>query len=364
MWPQGEAGFVSPHGDGLLLVTLAPKPRSGPRQERASSLQRRPLLALANLALLVLIGTLALTWLGFYTDLLPAVTAWLSLGGGFAWLAIVARVIPPASLEELRASAYDRLIANGILAVVLLVLFGGLLGALSALGTITVEARGADAEVEVTGRGAAPTGVTYRIAANDSMRFPRSIVGGGDLTVRASGYPERSIRLGAWGREKLIVPHSFIRPIILFHPTRVITSRLLANPMTLTVSAAPPGPGAQRVVLGTVANYDGRSVYIGCGQDVPIPHRLIEAWKQGFGPTETEAQEAMLRCWRTAVVPTAQPAAGPAAQLVPGTVLTIEIEGHAQGRFRAVESFTVDHAARAEDFPQVTTIDRWTETPP
>jgi membrane protease YdiL (CAAX protease family) len=59
---------------------------------------------LGNIGLMGAIGVLFCWWIGLFTDLLPAIGGLLGLGGVFAWLAFVSRVLTEERTKSIQQS--------------------------------------------------------------------------------------------------------------------------------------------------------------------------------------------------------------------------------------------------------------------
>ena len=262
-------------------------------------------LFVGNLVSILVVGVALCAWILYHTDWFPAIGGLLALGGVLSWLAFVSRVLPNHRLEALQTWADRAILCSRItLTVLALVAVVGLVSA-SFLGTVQVESvrESTDRFLRVYPVGSTP-GDEVRLRPGEAFRKPvwTSFWNPTALRVKVSGYPDEVVTVKPWQREPLSVPASFERAVVLLRPTVDLFDVVHNSPRKLSIRVTfPKGPSSSRPPRefhaeadGQPLLFDGRSLWIGCDEDVDIPLRLEAAWRAELGANK---RASMINYW-------------------------------------------------------------------
>lgn len=262
-------------------------------------------LFVTNLMAILVVGVALCAWILYYTEWFPAIGGLLALGGVLSWLAFVSRVLPNHRLEALQTWADRAILCSRITLTVLVLLAVVGLASASFLGTVQVESlrESTDRFLRVHPVNSSP-GDEVRLRAGEAFRRPvwTSLWNPATLRVKVSGYPDEVVTVRPWRREALSVPASFERPVVLLRPTVDLFDAVHNSPRRLSVRVAfPKGLSSSRPPReflaqpdGQPLQFDGRSLWIGCDEDVDIPLRLEAAWRAELGASQ---RSSMINYW-------------------------------------------------------------------
>ena len=271
-----------------------------------------PRLVALRLILNGLLGVALLGWLRLNTDWGDAAGTVLALGGIFSWVAVVGKLFDDERQKQLRRFLADWLFetrrAWGVAAVLaaLLLLTAG-------VGSVEVaNQKGGDALVAVgpaTGPLPDPKSKAgSRVAGGGRSRelVLVSPFGRRPVTAKVDDVPSLDLAVRPWwragGPERVVVPGSFLRPVVL-----------VLGPPGVLADAADPKIG--KLELAVFVNdqrvyregYDGRAVLIGTRDNtLPFPAKATD-------PDDAKILELV----RTSLGKVYPPAVGSAAPLAP-----------------------------------------------
>jgi hypothetical protein len=296
-----------------------------------------PRFFIANLVLILLLGVCISAWFLYYTDLFPAISGLLALGGLFSWLAFVLRILPAARIKRLQGIA-DAVLGDGrTLAITLLIL---------AIWVVFCSFRGS-IEVQSLQEGSPPVILKTAQPLDDPEELPP----GGSLkwnlwtnpfrprevTVKVVGYPSRKIKVTSWTKNKLFLAASFVRLGILVRPSPDLYIKIHHNPVeiALVVNGHP--------VASPFINFTGQAFWLGCDSDVDVPSPVIDRWRSALDPQK----QYMVADWvhPLSLMP----------EISDGDSITVTATLGGQSYGGA--SFVVRSIARPQDFPQEVILD-------
>jgi hypothetical protein len=198
----------------------------------------------------------------------------LALGGIFSWLAFVSKILSEERLKSLQASADRRLFSNRrwrtplVVTVVAGIVSTQFCGSIDVSSTGTVDRsiwidQDAANLAELPDRLSATT--SFRGVYTTNWRSPRQI------RVKVSGYPATVVSVRPGRRVDLRVPGSFVStPVLLLRPTPALIRNLSKGwriRVTVNGQQQPDEPLE-----------DGRTVWVGCDENVEVPQRLLDLW--------------------------------------------------------------------------------------
>lgn len=238
-----------------------------------------PPLYIANLVAMLATGVLACGWLLFYTEWFPVVGGLLGLGGLFAWVAFVLGLLSEPrkkgmqAMFEAQVLMQPRTLGACVLALAAL----AVLTAFS--GTLVLDAEGDTMDrmaviSDASGEGPPLTRTLVRAGAVRHLWF-LAPPWGRPLRVELAGLPGVEARLASPARTFLGIPGSFrARPVLLVRPASEHSG----------FAAHKPDDYELRVAIGghteSVAPFAGQTVWVGAGDDVPIPADLVRRWRE------------------------------------------------------------------------------------
>ena len=233
-----------------------------------------------NLILLVLLGVSVSWWIYHYTELFPAFSELLALGGVFSWLAFVSKVLSETrqkNLQEwLEIHFFDRRAATVSLVVANLAV--AVTGCF--LGAIQVEAvhETSDRALWIYPQGAPrpDEALALRISQPSRVVVLTSWWNPSNYVVKVSGYPELSVQVHPGERVEKSTLGSFYRRVALLRPDAALFTTVRNNAKTLDLTFDPGQPG--EVKLGPFP-FDGHAFWIGCDEDVDVPSGLVDSWR-------------------------------------------------------------------------------------
>lgn len=256
-----------------------------------------------NLLLLSFFSFLFLVWLYYHTPLYPLA---LTVGGFFAWAIAVTQMLPEDRRKDLQKRA-ERLLRRPATSWIL----GGL-GAIFLLavapiyGSFRIQTlEGAPREVELFWEreplASDPDAKVFlKPQAERNVPIRTSWMGARNLRVKISGLPALPLEVQAWRRRPVSVPASFLeRPVVLLRPVprvgkaasdedyqpflkingqRIYPVHLFMTADGRYVHDSPP--------------YGGEALWIGCGDDVRPPPRLVDQWKHDLQQPRSDHGDA------------------------------------------------------------------------
>ncbi len=257
-----------------MSVALPESAEPGPAPAAPSS--RR---VVSNLVRLWLAGIALCGWVAYFTELLPLVGGLLGLGGVLAWLGFVGKLLPEERVKMLQQSFEQHCLASAPATVGSLALLLVAAGLWLCGRAVDVQAFGEPVDRLVA---MAPDLVPFPeeqaalVPANGTVRFTTwaAPFSRRECWVRVKGYPGRRVILPSWGRVTLRVPASFQREVVLLKPGQHLASRTRGTQERLVVAI-----GATAHDVGAL---DGRSVVVGCADDVQFGE-LVPARKGAGG---------------------------------------------------------------------------------
>ncbi len=309
--PPAEEPGRAPLSERLTGVRVeTPLPAKTPEEKEDKKDAARPQpelspLYVTNLVAILLAGVSFCAWILYYTEWFPAIGGLLALGGVLSWLAFVSRVLPNHRLEALQTWADRAILCSRTTLAVLVLLAAAGLAFASFLGTVQVESVRESADRFLLVHPAdSPPGEEVRLRAGEVFRGPvwTSFWSPAALRVKVSGYPDELVTVRPWRREMLSVPASFERPVVLLRPTVDLFDLVHNSPRRLSVRVTFPGgrPHSRppREFLtepdGKPLQFDGRSLWVGCDEDVDIPLRLEAAWRAELAASQ---RSSMINYW-------------------------------------------------------------------
>jgi len=216
-------------------------------------------------------GVFCLTWFAHHTDWLPIIGNLLGMGGIFAWIGFLFGMITDARKKQLQEGLDDLL--NGwssFKVLVALALATSLLA--SFYGSIQFESK----EVANT---------HYLELADEEVRLKageevRALVRTGwhtrALSLKVPGLPKGSFRVKPFRRTEIKVPEDLYRPLVLIWPDHLTTQYAINFKSKLEVILEREG---QKSTVFQIDNYQGNPLWLGCGDDVPVPRDMLDLRK-------------------------------------------------------------------------------------
>jgi hypothetical protein len=236
-------------------------------------------------------GAIICWWFRSYTDWFGGVLTGLGLGGAVWWAGIVWGLIGDERQKDVGARLVAPLDGRWPARVALLLV--AVLFLLSLFwGAVRVEnVQGPDAAVQVY-RGPKPEpGEDERLVAGAERNWPWLMWPWGSATVhvKVAGLPARDVTVRPWwrGPEKVQVPGSFLRPVVLIGAPSfdIVDADKDSQELRITVdgAACPPVP------------YDGRAILLGTSEadaDLPLPAGLSSrnGWDAVLGKPRAAAR--------------------------------------------------------------------------
>lgn len=273
-----------------------------------------------------------------YTDWFGVFGGLLSLGGLFAWIAFVSKLIPGRRIEELQA-AVDRLLIAPATTYVLAGAFLFGLAILSFLGTIEVNSFAGAADRRLYFGSVENDDTFLRLPADGRKRSLHWTTPGSSTPVRVKveGHPDIRVRVRSWRVTELHVPSSFRRPVLLVRPATPLIDIGRENPLELRIRL-----GEEEIVT----DFTGHLVFVGCDADVDIPARLRDRWESVL---EARKQDRFVPYWTRP-----HDLGVEVRELVPNETVTVELFSKETGKLLGTTgAITIARIDDAADFPQV-----------
>lgn len=294
-----------------------------------------------NLGLILLFGVLGCWWVLYYSDWFEIVGGLLTLGGAFAWLAFVSKILRDDRIKELQSWVEKVILERKWVTVVcLLLLFVAVLLPGLFLGTIQVESvqEPSDLGLSIYCLGS-KQGPPKRLPAGGSVRTVLwTTWSKSEYVVKVSGYPDHLERLHPLARRVLRVPNSFRRPIILVRPSPRLADAIQQNGKTLTASLT--RTTGKVISVGKRDNYTGQALWIGCDDEVQVPQAIQDGWLR-----ELAAQQhvKLASSWRRP-----ETLGDPRLELKSGDIIRLELRRQDNSLF--VEGSVVVQSPVGENF--------------
>ncbi|MGH9347639.1 MAG: hypothetical protein ACRD26_10275, partial [Vicinamibacterales bacterium] len=199
-----------------------------------------------NLALWLLLGVLVSAWCLYYTDWFPAVLGLFGLTGIFAWAAFLANLLREERKKEFQ-EAFERALMRQRSLAWLAIVFAALLAFAAGHGSLQVESyeAGGPRGIRITKPGdvsSAQRAVLKPLSTHKQLLaaswFRSSWPGPREYHVKVSGLPPRLVEINLLRRTPLVVPSSFLRPVLLVRPSANLAAAASgsAGPLKLVVS--------------------------------------------------------------------------------------------------------------------------------
>ena len=308
-----------------------------------------------NLTVLIAMGVCTLYWVGYHTEFLGIIGGLLGLGGVFAWVAFIGKLITD-NRKTLLQNAFDALLSRPRTTVYLLFLSALLAVAAGNFGSVQIDARKdtLDRFVTIFDRSATmefndgkdDVQHEYRAEVTKAGSVRNYLLFTGlderNYEIRIDGLPVLQQTVKGISRVKLQTPDSFLQKnIILIRPDSELTQTLknANHEITMMISI---GDGNLRRKY-KISNYRGASVWIGCDESVAIPEPLKESWR-----LELLAQgvpQAVILSWLSPL------SRGEDATLLRGEPMEITLE-FADNVHLLTERSIVENCGSASCFPQ------------
>jgi hypothetical protein len=231
-----------------------------------------------NLLLTLFFGVAVSFWILRYTDWAEVVFGLLALTSVFSWLALVLRLLTPDTIVKLQNQLELAAFRNPNFRWVLISMITITVVLACFLGTVQVKAvqESTDRTVRVY-RGTPPVEADDTVSPGARIRFVcwTSPWNPSRFHVKIGGYPERTVMVQPFGREDLQTSTSFYGPAIktavLLRPDPYLIEQRGAN---LQISIRKAGTNET-----TLADFDGRSLWVNTDADVEVPAAVADSWK-------------------------------------------------------------------------------------
>ncbi len=240
---------------------------------------------LGNLAALSILAVLIGCWVGYFTDLLPVMVTWLSLGGVLGVAGLVVALLPKTFKERIQqlflarvlgAPSTWRAVATAFLAALLAASFFGSVRVVFRPG---LEKGGLNLEPTLQESPSDTTGETEQ-----ATLLPNGIVckylryapwTGRTYRIRLrpdGGLPSRTVVLRPFSRADIAVPDDFqARRRILLRPAPSVANTVYANP-TYTLQME-----IDDRAFKSIPGYNGQVVWVGSDAE-EVPPDFLEGW--------------------------------------------------------------------------------------
>jgi hypothetical protein len=243
--------------------------------------------AVCNLIGLIAAGISVSWWILYFTDFFPVFGGLLGLGGLFTWIAFVSNILTDERKAEMQQS-FDRFVLQrlGLLIFLGLALFGWWIGFAPCRTTLLVDC------LETTGghfmeirefRTEAPLEpepvkrLTLSPRGTAKVLLATPWFGKKDYLVKISGFPARKITLSGYQRRQFFIPASMLqRPVVLIRPAAKELG-VVDEGFSLEVRVK-----GNKGEIFRIDNYPGKAVWFGADEDVAVPERLLDQWRQEF----------------------------------------------------------------------------------
>lgn len=297
-----------------------------------------------NLFLLIAIGVGLSWWLIRFTDWFGVVGGLLGLGGVFAWVAFLTKLVQPKRVEQLQQGFDARVLANRKARYWML-----------GIGLAFALATGQGAMIEVRSLGTTVNGVisVTRVGTTGSAD-EKSLPAGGrfrclvwapfasarQYRIKVKGFPDKIVTVRGWSRRSLQFPSAFYREVVLLRPSTCLIK---------TIEGI-QGHALVVEIDGTcyrIDGWQGEAVWIGCDRDVRIPERRLERWR-----AELASRNRSRYFFKWSEPKALRDPAGDLVRCSVGDAVRVEwIKPN--GETRRLAEFTVETLLDASDFPDV-----------
>ncbi|MFC1763512.1 hypothetical protein ACFL6U_15720 [Planctomycetota bacterium] len=245
-----------------------------------------------HLLWLIVLGVTTLYWLGVYTDWLQTVIGLLGLGGIFAWIAFLSKIISDARKTQLQ-QAFDKFLSHkwmGLVLVVLTVFMAFIAGNFGCL-------------IADSGRDSLGHHLEIRQPGNTQPCRSRSLqpslvqpfllytgLRGRTYEIDIKGLPLRVQRVHPLSRIRLRVPGDFFRGcVLLIRPGQRLSS----------YSSEPDAEHELMVRIDDSEpqsmSFRGHSIWIGSDKTLAIPAHLRQNWHIEVGADTNTNTSTLLR---------------------------------------------------------------------
>jgi len=249
-----------------------------------------------NLMALIAAGISVSWWILYFSDFFPVFGGLLGLGGLFAWIAFVGNILTSERKAEMQHS-FDSMVLQrrGLLVFLGLLLLGWWMGYVPCRGTLLVDS------LETTGghfmeireySSKAPLApepverLTLSPRGTAKVLLATPWFGKKDYLVKVSGFPARKITVSGCHREPFFIPASMLlRPVVLIRPA---ASELGVVDTGFQLDVQVRGDKERTF---HIKNYPGKAVWFGADDDVAVPERLLDAWRQEFKMAKKNAED-------------------------------------------------------------------------
>ena len=284
-----------------------------------------------NIVLFGVLGVLVCWWFGSFTDLLPAIGGLLGLGGVFAWLAFVSKVLREDRIKLLQEGFEKRFLASRLTTTLLIAVLAVLAVVASMAATIQIEAvhEPFGRQVRISRPDKEPLR-SKTLPASGRVRFPvvQCFWSAAPYEIKVAGYPAVTVTPTMRAKNILVVPADFYRSAVIFKPTAKLTTRVRRSPAVLVIKV---DDAVQRV-----EGFEGQTVWVGCDEDVELPPAVVERWRE-----ESDYHPG----WTTPLS-----AFGAGGDLKPGATIEVALETTEVAKNLA--TVTVEDYKKTRRFPQ------------
>jgi hypothetical protein len=240
-----------------------------------------------NLMGLLVLGVAVSAWLLYYSDVFPEVAGLLGLGGAFAWVGFVLKLLRENRISDLQNWTDTTVFSSPRTTVVLSLLAPVLLTAGCFRGGIQLEPfqESLEHSVQIHGVGRPPS-VLMHLPPSGQLRWngwtcwwsPTKVA------VKVSGYPEMDVEIHPWKRIPIYVPSSLLRPVVLLRPSVDLIDAVRDTSVTLELTIKEDG----KPVARPRAAFDGHAVWIGADADILVPQETEARWHQELTDRKSE----------------------------------------------------------------------------
>jgi hypothetical protein len=240
-----------------------------------------------NLMALVVLGVAASAWLLYYTDIFPEVAGLLGLGGTFAWLGFIFKLLKDKRIADLQNWTDTTVFSSARTTLVLSLLSPVLVTMACFRGGIQIEPfqESLEHSVQIHRVGDASSELmhlppTGQLRWNGWTRWwsPTTVV------LKVSGYPEAKFDVHPWERRQVYVPSSLLRPVVLLRPSVDLIDAVRGTSVTLELRIKENG----KLVAQPAAPFDGHAVWVGADADIFVPAETEARWRQELADKKSE----------------------------------------------------------------------------
>lgn len=225
-----------------------------------------------NILTTIIGGTLALLWIGAYTEWLASITAALGLGGALSWAAVVLRIIPKSRTDRLLAGIEQRLLPSPVLFFVQIIAYFAFAAAWpftmttisfdNQLGERAIKMKIVPMVTSVAAtencRVSSGSSVIVPVGQKGALKVDTGLFGSRWFRLCPSEAPITAIETAYLRRQTLHLPDIFFEaPSILFMPEASFYSMLGAGDFTISISGLRIQCKASDDVIDSSAGYTG-----------------------------------------------------------------------------------------------------------